>query len=101
MPANVVGMSQWADGGVVATKPYTSGGSYLKKMTNYCSGCVFRPTERLGDQACPMTAGYWTFLHDHQEQLASNHRMAKPLGGMRRLVDLELVVAQERLRTEW
>jgi deoxyribodipyrimidine photolyase-related protein len=101
MPANVVGMSQWADGGVVATKPYTSGGSYLKKMTNYCSSCAFRPTERLGDKACPMTAGYWTFLHDHQELLATNHRMAKPLGGMRRLADIQQVVAQERLRTEW
>jgi len=101
MPANVVGMSQWADGGIVATKPYTSGGSYIKKMTNYCSGCVFKPTERLGDNACPMTAGYWAFLHEHQELLGKNHRMAKPLGGMRRLVDLELVVAQEENRTEW
>ena len=101
MPANVVGMSQWADGGVVATKPYTSGGSYLKKMTNYCTGCVFKPTERQGPTACPMTAGYWTFLHDHQDLLGTNHRMAKPLGGMRRLSDLDVVVAHEHQRTEW
>lgn len=101
MPANVVGMSQWADGGIVATKPYTSGGSYLKKMTNYCSGCVFKPTERLGDTACPMTGGYWNFLHEHQGQLAKNHRMSRPLGGMRALSDLEQVVAQEQARTEW
>lgn len=101
MPANVVGMSQWADGGVVATKPYTSGGSYLKKMTNYCTGCVFKPTERVGETACPMTAGYWAFLHQHQEALGKNHRMAKPLGGMRRLVDIDVVVAQEKERTEW
>jgi len=101
MPANVVGMSQYADGGVVATKPYTSGGSYLSTMTNYCSGCAFRPTERLGDRACPMTAGYWTFLARSQDKLRGNHRMAQPLAGLRRLTDLEAVIDQEDRRTRW
>lgn len=101
MPANVVGMSQYADGGIVATKPYTSGGSYLNSMTNYCGGCRFKPTLRLGEQACPMTAGYWAFLNRHQDLLVGNHRMAKTLGGMRRLADLEDVVEQETRRTSW
>lgn len=101
MPANVVGMSQYADGGMVATKPYTSGGSYISTMTNYCQGCQFKPTVRLGDNACPMTGGYWTFLNRHANLLAGNHRMAKTLGGMRRLGDLDLVVAQETQRTSW
>jgi deoxyribodipyrimidine photolyase-related protein len=48
-----------------------------------------------------MTAGYWAFLHKHQEALGKNHRMAKPLGGMRRLSDIDVVVAQEKERTEW
>jgi len=101
MPANVVGMSQYADGGQVATKPYTSGGSYISTMTNYCQGCVFSPKVRLGPTACPMTAGYWSFLHRSESALRGNHRMAQPLAGMRRLSDLEQVIEQERHRTQW
>lgn len=98
MPANVVGMSQYADGGIVATKPYTSGGSYLNSMTNYCASCPFTPTIRVGEKACPMTAGYWTFLHSAQEKLRGNHRMAQPLAGLKRLKDLPEVIAQETQR---
>ncbi len=101
MPANVVGMSQYADGGQVATKPYTSGGSYLSSMTNYCQGCVFSPKVRLGPTACPMTAGSWAFLERSESTLRGNHRMAQPLAGMRRLSDIEQVVEQEKHRTQW
>jgi deoxyribodipyrimidine photolyase-related protein len=101
MPANVVGMSQHADGGVVATKPYLSGGAYLKKMTQYCQSCPFRPDKRVGDDACPFTAGYWAFLHDHREALRGNHRMSKPMAGMSRLTDLEQLVTQEHNRRAW
>lgn len=101
MPANVVGMSQHADGGVVATKPYLSGGAYLKKMTQYCQGCPFRPERRVGEDACPFTAGYWAFLHDNRESLRTNHRMFKPLAGLGRLTDLEQVVDQEHNRRAW
>jgi deoxyribodipyrimidine photolyase-related protein len=88
MLANVVGMSQHADGGMVSTKPYTSGGAYIKKMSDYCSGCRFRPDRRTGEQACPFTAGYWDFLARNEEVLAGNHRMKQPLAGLRRLGDL-------------
>ena len=101
MPANVVGMSQHADGGVVATKPYLSGGAYLKKMTQYCADCPFRPDKRVGDDACPFTAGYWAFLHRNRALLAKNHRMFKPLAGLGRLTDLEEVVFQEANRRAW
>ena len=101
MPANVVGMSQYADGGIVATKPYTSGGAYIKKMTQYCQGCPFRPDVRVGDNACPFTAGYWAFLARHQETLRRNHRMFKPLAGLGRLADLDQVLAQEASRQAW
>ena len=62
MVPNVVGMSQHADGGVMATKPYVAGGNYLATMTDHCGGCVFDPKIRVGERACPMTAGYWVFL---------------------------------------
>jgi deoxyribodipyrimidine photolyase-related protein len=98
MPANVVGMSQHADGGIVATKPYASGGAYINRMSDFCSGCRFSPSKRLGPDACPFTAGYWAFLDRNERRLAPNHRMAQPLAGLRGLADREAVVAQERER---
>ncbi|TFC50114.1 cryptochrome/photolyase family protein [Cryobacterium sp. TMT2-10] len=101
MPANVVGMSQHADGGIVATKPYASGGAYISKMSDYCGSCTFNPKKRLGEDACPFTAGYWAFLDRVEPRIRGNHRMAQPLAGLRRLVDRDEVVAQERERTDW
>jgi deoxyribodipyrimidine photolyase-related protein len=101
MPANVIGMSQYADGGQVATKPYTSGGAYLNTMTNYCGSCAFKPTIRVGEKACPMSAGYWNFLHQNREALRGNFRLAKPLAGLSRLRDLEQVLEQESSRSEY
>lgn len=101
MPTNVVGMSLHADGGVVATKPYASGGAYIDRMTDYCGGCRFDPKVRVGERACPFTAGYWAFLAKHEEVLRGNHRMAQPLAGLRRLKDLDAVIEQEAQRTTW
>jgi deoxyribodipyrimidine photolyase-related protein len=98
MPANIIGMSQHADGGIVATKPYVSGGAYIDRMSDYCGSCVFSPSVRLGPTACPFTAGYWAFLDRSAPQLAENHRMAQPLAGLRRLSDRDAVIEQERLR---
>ena len=100
MPVNVLGMSQHADGGVVATKPYAAGGSYINRMSDYCKRCPFDPRERTGDRACPFTAGYWAWLHRHADDLAGNHRMRQPLATMRRLGDLDQVVAQESGRRQ-
>ncbi len=99
MPANVIGMALHADGGIVATKPYAAGGAYINRMTDFCGGCKFKPTVRLGPEACPFTAGYWAFLDRTEPVLRSNHRMAQTLGGLRKLVDRDAVVAQESLRT--
>ncbi len=101
MPANVIGMSQHADGGVVATKPYAAGGAYIDRMSDYCSGCAFNPKVRLGENACPFTAGYWAFLDRVEPRIRGNHRMAQPLAGLRRLADREAVVDQERHRERW
>ncbi|MBI5161605.1 MAG: cryptochrome/photolyase family protein [Micrococcales bacterium] len=101
MPANVTGMSQYADGGIVATKPYVSGGAYIDRMSDFCGGCPFDPKKRLGEDACPFTAGYWAFLHRNEDRLRGNPRMAQPLVGLRRLADREQVVEQEAHRTRW
>jgi deoxyribodipyrimidine photolyase-related protein len=101
MPANVIGMSQHADGGLVATKPYTSGGAYINTMTDFCQSCHFNPKVRLGENACPFTAGYWAFLNRVEPLIRNNHRMAQPLAGMRKLSDLDAVVEQEKFRTQW
>ncbi len=98
MVPNVVGMSQHADGGVMATKPYTSGGAYLDRMTDYCGGCRFDPKVRVGDDACPFSAGYWWFLDRHRERFEPNHRMRQAVRGLDRLKDLEELVAQEDAR---
>lgn len=101
MPANVIGMSQHADGGIVATKPYVSGGAYIGRMSDYCHGCRFDPKVRLGENACPFTAGYWAFLDRVEPIIRGNQRMAQPLAGLRRLSDRAAVVDQERRRERW
>ncbi|RKT78511.1 deoxyribodipyrimidine photolyase-related protein [Terracoccus luteus] len=98
MPANVVGMSQHADGGAMATKPYVSGGAYIDRMSDYCGGCRYDPKKRVGEDACPFTAGYWAYLDRNADRLEGNNRMARPLQGRHRLKDLHEVVEQEKAR---
>ncbi|HSU36347.1 MAG TPA: cryptochrome/photolyase family protein [Propionibacteriaceae bacterium] len=94
MVPNVVGMSQHADGGVLATKPYAAGGNYINKMSDYCGECVFDPKVRVGENACPFTAGYWLFLHRHRDEFARNHRMSQMVRGLDRLTDLDELIEQ-------
>ncbi len=98
MPPNVVGMSQHADGGLLATKPYSSGGAYIRKMSDHCGDCAYDPKKRLGDDACPFTAGYWAWTHRHRDLLAANHRTARAVASMDRLSDLDAVLEQESAR---
>ncbi|MDW5615022.1 MULTISPECIES: cryptochrome/photolyase family protein [Mycolicibacterium] len=98
MPTNVIGMSQHADGGLLATKPYTSGGAYINKMSDHCGDCAYDPRKRLGDDACPFTAGYWAFVHRHRERLAENMRTRRAVSSMERLGDLDAVLEQESAR---
>jgi deoxyribodipyrimidine photolyase-related protein len=98
MPVNVIGMSQHADGGVIASKPYAAGGAYVNRMSDYCGRCRYDPKTRLGPDACPFTAGYWFWLAGHAGALQGNRRMAQPLASARRLADLDAVRAQEHDR---
>jgi len=72
---NTRGMSQFADGGIVATKPYVSSGSYINKMSNYCSSCKYSVSKKTGDDACPFNSLYWNFLFEKREHFKNNQRM--------------------------
>ncbi len=98
MAANVIGMALYADGGRMSTKPYASGGAYIKRMSNFCGSCRYKPNVRVGEDACPFTAGYWWFLDRNDERLAGNHRLAQPRAGLKRLTDRDELVQAERRR---
>jgi deoxyribodipyrimidine photolyase-related protein len=72
---NTRGMSQFADGGIVGTKPYVSTANYINKMSNYCSGCVYNEKERTGEKACPFNSLYWYFYDRHRAKLEKNPRI--------------------------
>ncbi|MDV7272066.1 cryptochrome/photolyase family protein [Thioclava sp. A2] len=76
---NTLGMSQHADGGFLATKPYAASANYIDRMSDYCQGCAFDPKARTGPRACPWNALYWDFIARHAGQWARNPRMSLPL----------------------
>ena len=81
---NTLGMSQFADGGVMASKPYCASGAYIDRMSNACRGCRFDPKRASGSDACPFTTLYWDFLARHEKLLARNQRMAMQLKNLGR-----------------
>jgi len=72
---NTLGMSQRADGGVIATKPYVSSAAYIKRMGDYCQGCAYDPGEKIGERACPFNALYWDFFDRHAPVFEGNQRL--------------------------
>jgi len=90
MQTNVVGMGLWADGGRLGSKPYAASGRYIKKMSTYCKGCRFKPTERTGPEACPFTVLYWDFMARHQERFRKHPRMALMIRQLERISTEEL-----------
>jgi deoxyribodipyrimidine photolyase-related protein len=90
MQTNVIGMGQFADGGILASKPYASSANYINKMSDYCSGCVYKPTKRTGENACPFNFFYWDFLARHHERLKSQGRMNLVLSHLKRMSPEEI-----------
>ncbi|GAB5548038.1 MAG: cryptochrome/photolyase family protein [Sandaracinaceae bacterium] len=95
---NALGMSQYGDGGVLATKPYCASGNYVNRMSNHCAGCRFRHDRAVGDDACPLTTLYWDFLARHREELSGNHRMGFQLKNLARKEGEQLEEIRARAR---
>ncbi len=73
---NTRGMSQFADGGIVGTKPYVSSANYLKKMSNYCDSCHYDHKKKTGKGSCPFNSLYWNFYDQHRKTLEKNPRIS-------------------------
>jgi deoxyribodipyrimidine photolyase-related protein len=93
---NTLGMSQHADGGIMATKPYCASGSYIDRMGNFCKGCKYSPKKAVGEDACPITTLYWDFLARHRDRFRDNHRMVMQLKNIDRKDPVELTQIRER-----
>ena len=86
---NTIGMSQYADGGLMASKPYIASGKYIDGMSDYCRGCRYKPASRTGPEACPFTTLYWDFLGRHAALLLANPRVAPQVRNWQRLPQAE------------
>ena len=93
---NVIGMSQFADGGLMATKPYAAGGAYVNRMSDHCKSCKYDVKQRTGPKACPLNSLYWDFLARHEETLKNNQRLRRMYDGWRRFSAEEQVRIREQ-----
>jgi deoxyribodipyrimidine photolyase-related protein len=84
---NVLGMSQHADGGLVGTKPYAASGAYIDRMSDCCARCRYDPRKAAGEDACPFTTLYWSFLDRHAGRFRGNRRMALQIRNLERKAD--------------
>lgn len=93
---NTLGMSQYADGGLMASKPYIASGKYIDRMSPYCKGCRYDPAQREGAQACPFTTLYWDILMRHEERLAKNPRTVMQVRNVTRLSEAQKQAVRDR-----
>ena len=88
---NTLGMSQFGDGGMLASKPYASSGAYINRMSNYCGSCRYDVKQRTGADACPFNALYWDFVARNEAKLRNNVRMAMPYKNWNRMSDADKI----------
>lgn len=96
---NTAGMALFANGGRFTSKPYVASGAYVKRMSNYCSGCRYEPETRTGPDACPMTTLYWHFLDQHEASFAANPRTALMVKHLQRMGPEEREQVREQAQT--
>jgi deoxyribodipyrimidine photolyase-related protein len=87
---NTLGMSQYADNGIMASKPYIASGNYINKMSNYCKNCRFDPAKAIGEDACPFTTLFWDFLNTYADTFKSNPRMGFMLKNLERKTEADI-----------
>ncbi|WP_036141707.1 cryptochrome/photolyase family protein [Luteibacter sp. 9135] len=101
---NTLGMSQFADGGRMVSKPYAASGRYIERMSDYCEGCRYQPGKAAGEEACPFTTLYWDFLDRHRDRFRHHPRAALQWRSLDRLSESQLAAIRERagrLRESW
>jgi deoxyribodipyrimidine photolyase-related protein len=84
---NTAGMALFANGGRFTSKPYIASGAYIKRMSNYCNGCRYKPDVRFGETACPVTTLYWNFLIKHRDQFEASPRTRLMTANLKRISD--------------
>jgi deoxyribodipyrimidine photolyase-related protein len=100
MQTNVIGMGLFADGGILASKPYAASANYINKMSDYCKECVYKAGDRTGEKACPFNFFYWDFLARHREKLKTQGRMNFILANLDKMPTAELQEIQQKA-AEW
>lgn len=93
---NTLGMSQFADGGLLGSKPYVATGKYIQRMSNYCKHCPFDPAIRVGKDACPFTTLYWDFLIEHEDRFRAHPRMRMQVRNVDRIAEDERTAIREQ-----
>ena len=91
---NTRGMSQYADGGKLATKPYVSSASYINKMSDHCKHCYYDPKKKTGERACPFNSLFWHFMERNREKLQSNYRMGMMYKTLDKMKDKAAILEQ-------
>jgi len=95
---NTLGMSQFADGGMLASKPYASSGAYINRMSDYCGNCRYDVKQRTGPDACPFNALYWDFIARNENKLRTNPRMAMPYKNWQRMDKADQMALREQAK---
>ena len=95
---NTLGMSQYADGGLLASKPYVSSAAYINKMSNYCSDCFYNYKEKITDNACPFNALYWNFFEKNHDKLSKNPRLGIVNSQLKKMDIIQIKEIKERAK---
>lgn len=95
---NTIGMSQFADGGLLATKPFVCSAAYIDRMGDYCKGCHYDKKARIGERACPYNALYWDFFHRNAPALQKNPRIGMVYRQLEKMDEAAIADFQEQAR---